>query len=72
MIHTRRIAAPEYCPLCGTCHPEESPHDVYSFTYQVRFMLDHGRKPTWFDAMAHCTETMRDQWLAALKRRGIL
>jgi hypothetical protein len=29
-----------------------------------------GRYPTWADAMAHCSASVREAWTTELKRRG--
>jgi hypothetical protein len=48
------------CPICGTAHAPESPHSASSMTYQFRFQREHGRLPTWEDAIAHCSEEDKD------------
>lgn len=59
------------CPECGRDHEPEMPHDNQSLIYQYRFYDQHGRWPTWNDAMAHCDEIVRRKWKAALEGYGI-
>lgn len=40
------------CPMCAVKHEPEMPHDCHSLTYQYNFFDEHGRFPTWADAMA--------------------
>lgn len=60
------------CPVCARypAHPEEFPHDADSMYYQYAFYGEHGRWPTWKDAMAHCTPEMQKLWEDALKAKG--
>jgi len=55
-------AAPGKCPECATEHEPELPHNQQSLYYQTRFHLEHGRSPTWTDAMEHCTDEMKEFW----------
>jgi hypothetical protein len=57
---------PNVCQECGVDHKPELPHNQQSLYYQYRFYGQHGRWPTWDDAMAHCTEDMRQKWSTAL------
>lgn len=59
------------CPECEAVHDPAMPHNQQSLAYQYRFYDQNGRWPTWADAMAHCTEDVKEQWAAALKKRGI-
>ena len=59
------------CPECGRAHAEEMPHDQQSLAYQYKFYDQHGRWPTWADAMAHCMPEIKDLWAASLKEKGI-
>lgn len=59
------------CPECGTAHPAEMPHNQQSLAYQYDFYGKHGRWPTWEDAMAHCTATMRSAWTRELLKCGV-
>ncbi len=58
--------APDVCQECAMDHPHENPHNQQSLYYQMRFHAQHGRWPTWTDAMAHCTEPVRQHWKQAL------
>lgn len=59
------------CPMCGTAHAPEFPHNQQSLTYQYKFYDQNGRFPSWADAMAHCTEDIKAYWTKELKARGI-
>lgn len=63
--------APGTCPECAADHPLEYPHNQQSLFYQYKFFNDHGRWPTWEDAMAHCCEAIQSFWRAALEKRGV-
>ena len=57
---------PGTCPECATKHPPEMPHNQQSLTYQYKFYDRHGRWPTWEDAMAHCSDEIKQFWKGAL------
>lgn len=59
------------CQGCGTKHDAEMPHNRESLAYQYKFYDEHGRWPTWKDAMSHCTDGVRKVWTEALTARGI-
>jgi len=63
--------APGTCAECGVTHVPTQPHNQQSLAYQYDFYGKNGRWPTWADAMAHCDESVKAQWTAALKERGI-
>lgn len=54
------------CALCCVDHSEEFPHDQSSMFYKVRFALEHGRQPTWADAVAHTDDEMMKFWKESL------
>ena len=62
---------PGTCSECAVAHDPEQPHNQQSLTYQYKFYDQHGRWPSWADAMAHCPQAVKDDWIAALKERGI-
>ena len=62
---------PGTCPECAVMHEPEMPHNLQSLAYQYKFYDEHGRFPTWKDAMAHCTEEMQQAWIDALAKRGV-
>lgn len=64
-------AAPGKCQTCAVDHLPAEPHNAQSLYYQMKFQMEHGRGPTWLDAMAHCTEEVREIWLGGLKARGV-
>jgi len=59
------------CPECAVKHDPEIPHNKGSLFYQYKFYNEHGRWPTWEDAMAHCSEEMKEFWRQELKKRGV-
>lgn len=61
---------PDKCPECATDHPKEYPHNNCLF-YQYKFYYANGRWPDWADAMAHCSQEMKDTWIKELARKGI-
>lgn len=62
---------PGTCPECGVKHDPEQPHKQQSLAYQYKFYDQHGRWPTWVDALAHCPDDIKDFWCKALAERGI-
>jgi hypothetical protein len=66
--------SPSACQVCGKtpAHPLEMPHDAQSLYYQYAFYGEHGRWPTWKDAMTHCTDEMKVLWERELKARGVV
>lgn len=62
---------PGTCPECAVKHPPEYPHDAHSLFYQYKFYGEHGRWPTWVDAMAHCSDEIKDATMDVLKKKGM-
>lgn len=62
---------PGVCQECCADHKPTEPHNRDSLFYQVAFHNEHGRYPTWKDAMAHCDEETQEAWRWALEKRGI-
>lgn len=62
---------PGTCPMCAVKHDPEMPHNRDSLTYQYKFYDEHGRWPTWADAMAHCSPEVKTYWKKALEDRGV-
>lgn len=62
---------PGTCPMCAVKHDPGQPHNRDSLTYQYKFYDEHGRWPTWADAMAHCTPEVKEYWVQALTARGV-
>lgn len=54
------------CAVCGVKHEPYMPHNAQSMFYQYRFFGQHGRWPTWSDAIAHTTPEMQTAWKAEL------
>jgi len=63
--------APDRCPHCAVQHPPEDPHDATSLFYGVWFKQQHGRSPTWADAIDHCDERTKALWTEGLANAGI-
>lgn len=59
------------CEMCATAHDPRMPHNQQSLTYQYKFYDQHGRWPTWEDAMAHCEPEVQQAWKDALRERGV-
>lgn len=59
------------CQECATKHEPTIPHNRQSLCYQYKFYDQHGRWPTWRDAMAHCTPEIQEKWQQALEEKGI-
>lgn len=62
---------PGACKVCATEHAPGEPHDRDSLFYQNRFYRKYRRLPTWEDAMAHCSQEMKEEFIKRLERRGI-
>jgi len=62
---------PGVCQICATKHEPSEPHNQQSLYYQYRFYAEHGRWPTWEDAMAHCDEETKVAWKEALREHGV-
>ncbi len=63
--------APGRCQVCAADHAPEAPHNRDSLYYQMSFYQKNGRFPTWKDAMSHCTEPVKEAWLAALREHHV-
>lgn len=59
------------CPVCAAVHDPGMPHNQQSLFYQYSFYEEHGRWPTWADALEHCSDDVKERWAAELKKRGI-
>jgi hypothetical protein len=64
-------APPNTCPECAVDHPVEQPHNQQSLHWQYSFRKKHDRWPTWEDAMAHCSDEMKEIWKAGLRDHGV-
>lgn len=68
MTMTLLRPAPGLCQECGRAHNPEIPHDKNSLYYATKFKMEHGREPSWDDAVAHCTEDMKKRWSDTMNR----
>lgn len=59
------------CPDCAVKHDPRMPHNRDSLTYQYKFYDQHGRWPTWADAMAHCDPAVKEAWIEGLRKHGV-
>lgn len=59
------------CRVCGEIHGRGEAHNRDSLLYQHKFRMNHGRYPTWEDAMGHCGKAARDRMIKRLARHGI-
>lgn len=62
---------PGTCPECAVKHEPHLPHNRDSLAYNYKFYDQHGRWPTWADAMAHCTPEVKAVWTEALEKAGV-
>ena len=62
---------PGTCPWCAVAHDPTQPHNQQSLTWRYTYYDQHGRFPTWADAMAHCVPEVKAYWTEALKEHGI-
>lgn len=67
--------APGKCQECAVAHDPGQPHNQQSLYYQMRFHAEHGRYPTWSDAMTHCSAEVRELWrrelVTLMKKKGL-
>ena len=63
--------ASDVCQECAVDHPPDAPHNAESLYYQYHFYAIHGRWPTWTDAIAHCSDEVKEAVLEVLKKHGI-
>lgn len=63
---------PDACQVCARNppHAPEEPHNAQSLFYQYAFYREHGRWPTWQDAVAHCSPDVRARWERELRAIG--
>jgi hypothetical protein len=64
--------APDKCQQCAVDHDPANPHNQESLFWKCWFYGQHGRRPTWTDAMAHCSDETKELWLEVLKENGII
>ncbi len=70
--------APDVCQVCGHGHeppspqPGTPPHNPQSLYWKIAFHREHGRYPTWEDALAHTGDDVHTAWREALANYGIV
>ena len=62
---------PDVCQECAVKHESNQPHNQKSLYYQYKFYGEHKRFPTWKDAIAHCSEPIKQAWEKELKALGV-
>ena len=62
---------PDVCQECAVKHRLDEPHNLESLYYQMHFKAEHGRFPTWEDAIAHCEERIKKMWREELTKLGV-
>ncbi len=60
------LSSPDRCEECDRDHEPAHPHNMDSPNYAKWFFAQHGRYPTWADAMGHCPEHEKEAWAWAL------
>lgn len=60
------------CAECAVDHKPDQPHNQQSMFYQMKFYNEHGRWPTWEDALAHCSEQVKEMWKIHLRKHGVV
>lgn len=63
--------AKDCCQVCAVKHSPDQPHNKQSLYYQVVFENENGRAATWADAMAHCSDEVKQKWTVALLKKGL-
>jgi len=58
------------CPECATEHEAWEPHNLCLY-YRYHFYGEYKRFPTWKDAMAHCSDEVKEKMKEVLKEHGI-
>jgi len=59
------------CQECGVEHDPPAPHNRDSIFYQMNFRRQHGRWPTWADAIAHCDDRIKADLKDLLEKEGV-
>ncbi len=63
---------PDVCQECAGKHGPDEPHNLESLYYQMHFKAEHGRWPTWEDAISHCKERIKKMWREELTKLGVV
>jgi hypothetical protein len=58
------------CKECAVEHSPDLPHNRDSLYYVIKYNMEHGRAPTWADAMEHCSLEVQIKWERELRRMG--
>lgn len=59
------------CEECDWEHPPGMPHDKVSLYYRFLFFMKFRREPTWIDAVAHCSEPIKDLFIKMVRDQGM-
>jgi hypothetical protein len=63
--------AQHLCQKCAVAHGEMEAHNAQSLYYAFWFNEQHGRSPTWRDAIAHCPDDIKEAWAKYLGKLGV-
>ena len=61
---------PGTCHMCAVAHSPGAPHNQQGLHWNYWFYRQHGRWPTWADAMAHCSDEVKKATIEVLKEAG--
>jgi hypothetical protein len=64
--------SPDLCQECAFDHDPDDPHNKDTMYYKIDFYNKNAREPTWTDAMAHCTNDIKEQWTKNLTTIGVM
>ncbi len=62
---------PGVCQECAVDHKPEEPHNKDSMYYQMKFKMKNDRWPTWEDAMAHCSQDIKNAMIQFFESKNI-
>lgn len=62
---------PDCCQQCAEKHAPEKMHNAQTLYYGFWFEQQHGRSPTWADAMDHCSDQDKFHMRLYLENLGI-
>ena len=54
--------AQHLCQKCAVAHGVMEAHNAQSLYYAFWFNEQHGRSPTWRDAIANCPDDIKEIW----------
>lgn len=63
--------APDVCQVCAVGHAPEEPHNPQSLFWQTARTMEGKPAAGWEEALAHCSQEMRESWINALGLKGV-